>query len=215
MVFEAGSETAEKCLEEQGTELANGLCTVEVAARRSKHGANKACGVGTAPLSSFRELFLALLDTPVVQCTLTAILASFFATLFAGGTVQWRELLGGALLVCIPAVISHIHEKRALHWMATQSTLTYPKVAVRREGKVRSVPSIELVPGDIVLCNAGDLVAADMRLVETTANLQVTQKFLTGERTAAKKVSLCFIFFVIDVPTPRFLCELHAFFLDD
>jgi P-type Ca2+ transporter type 2C len=61
-----------------------------------------------------------------------------------------------------------------------------PSVRVQRDGRLQEVPSQDLVPGDIVLLEAGDQVAADGRLLEA-ANLQVRESALTGEAHGASK----------------------------
>jgi P-type Ca2+ transporter type 2C len=73
-----------------------------------------------------------------------------------------------------------VQEYRAERAMAALKRLSAPRVKVRREGHVREISARELVPGDVVLLEAGNLVPADGRLVEG-ANLRVQEAALTGE----------------------------------
>lgn len=61
-----------------------------------------------------------------------------------------------------------------------------PDAHVRRDGNVVTIPSTELVVGDIVLIEAGDVVPADLRLIES-ANLKIEESALTGESVPVEK----------------------------
>ena len=72
--------------------------------------------------------------------------------------------------------------------MAALKKLAVPSVRVRRDGKVREIPAFHLVPGDIVLLEAGNFVAADCRVLES-ADLQTQEAALTGESEPIGKIT--------------------------
>jgi P-type E1-E2 ATPase len=83
-------------------------------------------------------------------------------------------------------VVGFIQEGKAEHAMrAIQKLLTLDS-RVKRDGEVRQVPAEELVPGDLVLLEAGDRVPADLRLLETR-DLRIEEAALTGESVPTDK----------------------------
>jgi hypothetical protein len=84
------------------------------------------------------------------------------------------------------AVLGFTQEYRAERAIAALQQLAVPTVRVRRGGKLREVSAQELVPGDIVLLEAGNAVPADVRLLESTS-LRIQEAALTGESEAVEK----------------------------
>ena len=74
-------------------------------------------------------------------------------------------------IVIINAILGFTQEYRAEQAMEALKELAQPETKVRRDGKLQKIPSKELVPGDIVVIEAGDAISADSRLVEA-ANLR-------------------------------------------
>jgi Ca2+-transporting ATPase len=113
--------------------------------------------------------------------------------LFVAGIVSvlLREYTdAGAIfaIVVLNAVLGFFQEHRAERAMAALKSLAVPVVRVRRDGRVLEIPSSHLVPGDVVLLDAGGHVPADGRLFET-ANLRIQEAALTGESEPAEKVT--------------------------
>jgi Ca2+-transporting ATPase len=96
-------------------------------------------------------------------------------------------------IVLVNAVVGFIQEGKAGRAIQALSRMVVMEATVRRDGEVRRIPSRELVPGDVVLLQSGDRVAADIRLFKVR-NLQVDESMLTGESVPvekhAKRVSL-------------------------
>lgn len=79
-----------------------------------------------------------------------------------------------------------IQESKAEKALDALSKLAAPSAKVKREGKIKEVPSIEVVPGDIVLLETGNFVPADCRIIESTA-LAIEESALTGEALPVNK----------------------------
>jgi P-type Ca2+ transporter type 2C len=91
------------------------------------------------------------------------------------------------IIVILNAMLGFTQEYRAERAMAALKQLSVPTVRVRRDGQIREVEATSLVPGDIVLLEAGDRVPADARMVESV-NLRVEEAALTGESVPVDKV---------------------------
>lgn len=90
------------------------------------------------------------------------------------------------VIVVLNALLGLIQEYRAEKAMAALKKMSVPTVKVRRNGGVQEISSRDLVPGDILILEAGNLVPADCRLLETT-NLRVQEAALTGESEPVEK----------------------------
>jgi Ca2+-transporting ATPase len=115
---------------------------------------------------------------------IVALLAAAAAVAFAVGEI----VEGGAILavIVINAAIGFVTERRALRSMEALRELGHARTTVRRDGQVRSVLAQALVPGDIVILEAGDVLTADVRLVQAS-RLQVDEAALTGESLPVDK----------------------------
>jgi Ca2+-transporting ATPase len=99
---------------------------------------------------------------------------------------DYEDSIAIAVIVVLNAALGFGQEYRAERAMAALQRLSAPRVKVRREDRVREISASELVPGDVVLLEAGNLVPADGRLLEA-ANLRVQEAALTGESEAVEK----------------------------
>jgi len=91
------------------------------------------------------------------------------------------------VIVVLNAILGFTQEYRAERAMAALKQLSVPTVRVRRDGQIREVEATSLVPGDIVLLEAGDRVPADARVVESV-NLRAEEAALTGESVPVDKI---------------------------
>lgn len=155
---------------------AEGLSDAEVNARRKHFGANtissrRAAGVMRLLLHQFKSSVVYLL-------TCAAGLAFYFGELEEGSAII-------AVLV-VNALIGFVTELKAARSIEALRSLGARTARVRREGRVHVVPAEELVPGDVVVLDAGDAVSADLRLIETS-RLSADESTLTGESVAVDK----------------------------
>src|SRR5215207_8908312 len=111
------------------------------------------------------------------QFTSTMIVILIVAALASAFLGDFEDSIAIAVIVVLNAALGFGQEYRAERAMAALKRLSAPRVRVRRDGHVREVTARELVPGDVVLLEAGNLVPADGRLLEA-ANLGVQEAAL-------------------------------------
>ena len=97
-----------------------------------------------------------------------------------------KDAIAISAIVLLNAVLGYLQESRAEDALAALKSMSSPMVEALRDGERREISAKELVPGDVVLLEAGNQVAADGRLLEA-ATLQVRESALTGEATAVDK----------------------------
>ena len=116
----------------------------------------------------------------------TMVLVLLAAAAIAGLVGEPEDVIAIVAIVILNALLGFWQEYRAQRAMASLRALAAPMVRVRRSGVERAIPANELVPGDIVLLEAGNIVAADLRLIEV-ATLHIEESMLTGESEATSK----------------------------
>jgi P-type Ca2+ transporter type 2C len=155
-----------------------GLSESEAKVRLTRHGPNE---LAEQARISLWLVFLRQFRSPLVYVLLAASLLKFAVGGFLDGSVILAVLI-------FMAVTGFVQESRAEQAMEALRRLAAPKARVRREGTSKTVPASRLVPGDIVVLEAGDKVSADARLLESTL-LQVNESSLTGESMPVDKHS--------------------------
>jgi Ca2+-transporting ATPase len=159
------------------SKLALGLVASEVENRRARFGMNVLDERGGRP--AWRLLLDQFRSTLVVVLLVAAGVSAFVGSI--------KDAVAILAIVALNALLGFTQESRAERAMAALKRLAVPKVRVRREGASLEIPSSELVPGDVVLLEAGNLVPADGRLIES-ASLKIQEAVLTGESEAVQKV---------------------------
>lgn len=158
------------------TDPDTGLSEAEAVARRTKYGPNELQERGG--ISPVKLL--------VAQFTNTMVLILIAAAVISGLLGKVTETAAIAAIVILFALLGFFQEYRAERAMAALKRLAVPLVRVRRGGQLQELSAKELVPGDVVLLEAGNAVPADMRLVES-ANLRIQEAALTGESEPVEK----------------------------
>lgn len=167
---------AKTVLQLQQVSLAHGLTEKEAALRLKRHGPN---ALMTHPERTALSILADQIKSPVVWLLATA---AAFATLFG----QWTESVAILLVLAINTLIGFLTELRAVRSMEALRKLGSRSSRVRREGKLKTIAAEKLVPGDIVVVESGDVVTADIRLVQAK-NLFCDESTLTGESTPVVK----------------------------
>lgn len=157
-------------------DAASGLTSAEAAGRRGRYGANELEESGGR--TAVRILWEQFTSTMALILTAAAIVAGLAGSLKDAATIF--------TIVILFALLGFIQDYRAEKAIAALRRLAVPLVRVRRDNLVQELASSELVPGDIVLLEAGNLVPADCRLLEAHA-LRVQEALLTGESEAVEK----------------------------
>lgn len=111
------------------------------------------------------------------------LLAAAALTAVMGHWVDTLVILGVAV---INALIGHIQESNAEKSLQSIRNMLSSDARVIRNGSHETIPTTEIVPGDIIVLRAGDRIPADMRLIEAH-NLRVEEAILTGESTVVDK----------------------------
>ncbi|MFI6519800.1 HAD-IC family P-type ATPase [Spirillospora sp. NPDC050679] len=159
-----------------GTDAEHGLASGEVGARQARYGPNVlAAARRRGPFLRFLLQF----HSPLIY----VLLVSAAITAALGEYVDAAVILG---VVLVNALVGFVQEARAERALAALAAMTRTPTTVVRDGSPRRIVSDELVPGDLVLLEAGDKVPADLRLVRT-AELKVDESALTGESAPVAK----------------------------
>lgn len=153
-----------------------GLSDAGAEQRLIKNGCNELRG--KPPKTLFQMLRAQVFD-PMVLILISA--AAFSAIL-----KEWTEAAVIFTIVIINAVIGIVQEKKAQASLEALKTMSAPTARVLRQGEESIIPAKNLVTGDIVFLSDGDMVPADMRLINS-ANLKVQEASLTGESVPAEK----------------------------
>jgi P-type Ca2+ transporter type 2C len=153
-----------------------GLTPEDARRRLEAHGPNE---LTEAKRPGLTHMFLEQFTSFLVVVLLAAALISALL-----GT--WIEAVVILAIVVLNAILGVVQEHRAEQAMAALRRLAAPEAHVVRGGHRQNVPARDLVPGDIVLLEAGNYIPADLRLIET-ANLHVEEAALTGESVPVEK----------------------------
>ncbi|MBN1416057.1 MAG: calcium-transporting P-type ATPase, PMR1-type [Bacteroidales bacterium] len=113
----------------------------------------------------------------------------FAAALISGFLKEWVDSLAICGIIVLNSILGYIQEFRAEKSLAALKKLSSPSSRIIRGGKSISVPSGEIVPGDLIELDAGDKIPADSRLVYTTGNFATQEASLTGESVPVNKTS--------------------------
>lgn len=153
-----------------------GLSENEVIDRREKYGLNV---LVTKKPKTLLRIFLSQLNNIMIYILICAALISGFI-----GEISDAVIIG--LVILINAIVGVIQESKAEKALDALKKLSTPKALVKRNGTIKEIPSEEVVPGDVVILDAGRYIPSDLRLIET-ANLQIEESALTGESVPSDK----------------------------
>ena len=182
----------DEAAERQGVSLPTGLDDGQAARRSLEFGRNELSE--RAGRGCWSIVWGQLTGTLVVVLILAALVSAGIGVhdlIRSGMQKGWEEVYDAiaiAVIVIMNTILGFLQEYRAERAMAALKKLSVPTVRVRRGGAVRELPATDLVPGDVVLLEAGSTVPADGRLVEAV-NLRVQEAALTGESEPVEKTA--------------------------
>ena len=153
-----------------------GLTSDEARKRLEKFGPNRL--ESSDKKSLVKKIIDQLADPMVILLVIAAIVSAF-----TGDAIEAVIIVA---IVVINAIMSIIQEGRAEDSVAALQRMSSPEATIIRDGLRKKVKADELVPGDVVVIETGDIIPADMRLLESS-NLQIDESSLTGESVAVEK----------------------------
>ncbi len=159
-----------------------GLSSEQAQERLEKHGPNK-LKEGKKP--SLIQRFLTQLKDPMLIILMIAAAVSALTGMVSGES-EWAEVIIILIVVLLNAILGVFQESKAEAAIEALQTMTAATCKVLRDGKLAVLPSDQLVPGDVVLLEAGDAVPADGRIIEN-ASLKIEEAALTGESVPVNK----------------------------
>lgn len=172
----AANADADAVLHALDTDREHGLGRAEAHQRLKTHGRNEIAGARRQ--NWYRRLWTNLRD-PLSLLLLALGVISYFS-----GDQRATVLIG--LMLVISTTLRFVQESRADRAAAELKSLVHTTATVLRHGTPKEIPLANLVPGDIVLLNAGDMVPADLRLIDSR-DLYLNQAALTGESLPVEK----------------------------
>lgn len=168
--------TREETLTAHGSSLERGLSCEEAKARSSRYGKNALSEARRK--SPLRILASQFVDVMVLVLLVAAVVAAFLG--------EPQDIVAILAIVLLNGVLGFVQEYRAERAIEALQALSAPTAQVRRDGKAFTVPAFELVPGDVVLLEAGNLIPADLRITEAH-QLKIDESALTGESVPVEK----------------------------
>ena len=160
-----------------------GLTTQQAQERLQKYGPNK-LKEGAKP--TLIQRFFAQLKDPMLIILMIAAAVSALTGMLSGES-EWAEVIIIVAVVLLNAILGVVQESKAEAAIEALQTMTAATCKVIRDGKQVVIHSDELVPGDVVVLEAGDAVPADGRIIEN-ASLKIEEAALTGESVPVNKL---------------------------
>ena len=156
----------------------NGLTAADAQKRMAEHGANE---LREVPRPTFLHMLLQQFKDFVIIILIVAAAIS----IVVGEAVDAIAIIA---IVLINAIIGVVQESKAENALRALKKMAAPNARVVRDGLPQSIPAHDIVPGDVVILEAGNYVPADMRLIEAV-NLKIDEASLTGESSPAEKAA--------------------------
>ncbi len=170
--------SVQECAVIIGSDPDTGLTDEEAAARLEKYGKNKLEeGKRKTVLRMFYEQFKSLM-----------IIILLAAALISGFLGEYTDTVIILVVVILNAVLGVLQENKAEKALEALKKMSSPFARVIRGGTAKSIKSEEVVPGDLILIEAGDFIPADIRLSES-ASLRIEESALTGESVPVEKMT--------------------------
>lgn len=160
-----------------------GLDDAEVARRLERYGPNRLREAGRPP---WWRRFVSQVSDPLIGLLFAAVVVSIVAWAVEGGMGPPIDALVILAIIALNAALGMVQESRAEHAVAALAVMTQARSKVLRDGRLRTIPSADLVPGDVLVLAEGDQIGADARLIRG-ASLRIAEAALTGESEPVEK----------------------------
>ena len=173
---------AQDVLKECGADEEQGLGVGRAAELLEQNGPNRLKEAEKDPL--WKRFFQQMADPMVIMLIIAAVISAL--TGIVQGEADFADVIIIMFVVVLNSVLGVVQEAKSEEALAALQEMAAATSKVVRDGKVVSVPSSELVVGDIVILEAGDSVPADCRILES-ASMKIEEAALTGESVPATK----------------------------
>ena len=171
------TRTPEQAAAELEVSPAEGLTVEEVRQRRARYGPNELAAGRKVP--AWQKILRLLADRLILVLIAAAVISAVVSR-------EWETPVVILVVIALNTTLNYVQEQRAENSLEALRSTSVSVATVRRGGVPVDVPRTELVPGDVVLLEAGDTVPADGRLLEAV-RLQVAEAALTGESQPVNK----------------------------
>ena len=168
--------TLQEVYQQLGTNKETGFNNQQAQEAKNKYGPNKLEGEGGV---KWYSVLLKQISNAMILVLVLAMALSYGVTDYIEGGVI-------TAVIVLNVLIGFVQEFKAEKKMDSLRALSSPSAAVLRDGKIDTIPSGEVVPGDVILIKTGDTVPADIRVFEAM-NLECDEKILTGEAIPVAK----------------------------
>ncbi|WP_105616202.1 calcium-translocating P-type ATPase, PMCA-type [Vallitalea okinawensis] len=170
------NKSIKQVLADEGTNATQGLDSNEVKKRIDKYGENK---LEEKDGKTLKDMIIDQFKDVLIIILIVAAIIS----------IVLGEIIDGTFIIAIVilnAVLGVVQENKASNALKALKEMAAPAAKVIRNSKLEKIASSELVPGDVVILEAGDYVPADIRLIESV-NLKIEEAALTGESVPVEK----------------------------
>ena len=175
-------ESKDKVLGELSSNEESGLSAGEASSRLAQYGPNELEKEEKTPL--WKRFFEQMADPMVIMLIVAAVISA--VTGMIQGESEWADVIIIMAVVIINSVLGVVQEAKSEQALEALQQMSAAQSKVIRDGKMAHLPSAELVPGDVVLLEAGDSVPADCRVLES-ASMKIEEAALTGESVPVEK----------------------------
>ena len=175
-------ESKDEVLGELSSNEESGLTAAEASSRLSQYGPNELEKEEKTPL--WKRFFEQMADPMVIMLIVAAAISAITGTI--QGESEWADVIIIMAVVIINSVLGVVQEAKSEQALEALQQMSAAQSKVIRDGKLTHLPSADLVPGDIVLLEAGDSVPADCRVLES-ASMKIEEAALTGESVPVEK----------------------------
>ena len=167
---------AAEVLSDQGVDEYLGLSNDEASSRLAKTGPNKLEEAEKTPL--WKRFFEQMADPMVIMLIVAAVISAL--TGMVKGEADFADVAIIMFVVIVNSVLGVVQEAKSEEALEALQEMSAAQSKVLRDGKLVHLPSAELVPGDVIMLEAGDSVPADCRVLES-ATMKIEEAALTGE----------------------------------
>lgn len=186
------TQSVKQALELLETNPEVGLTSQDVEKRLEQYGSNEITEVaGRSSWEIFLDQFKNIMLLMLIVVAIVSGVLDLVALQQDGASkdgIPFKDTIAILLIVIINGLLGYLQEVRAEKALAALKRLSSPKVRAIRDGRIMEVDAKVLVPGDIILIEAGTQISADGRIIEA-ANLQIRESALTGEANSVTKYS--------------------------